>query len=401
MLVSGFLVLLLVALVGFLRFGGGNRDAWADAMRKHLAEEGRGFNAMGPVVEALDRIDWEALEDHQAAMEAATRSGWKESPELAEVLRVHQPVVVLIGRSAALPNASFPSLLEYEADRPLPRFDRLHLLALLLTTNARAVEAEGSPAEAVQRLVELATLGSRFARPAGEASFAGHGLSITMIESAVGLAGEIVRSQPMDPATLERLERQLGLLEQQYQPLRSAAYDELDLLTHLVRNRAGSPEEFAVILQYYDTKLTRPEARKRAADRFGLVASLPGELERLRAGLDADLAAPFPKRALRSEADIAAASTNPLVTLALAPLPALAIRETIMLTRLRLVRQLCLVKMGLEPLPVLQDPFTGEPLAYDGERIISAGPDGRIDGAPYQPVGARFDVPGDLMLAVR
>ncbi|MBI1290043.1 hypothetical protein GC173_02200 [bacterium] len=402
LMVSGFLVIFMVCLLVFVLRDGGRRDAWADAVKASLDKEGSSFDAMAPVMEGLDRLDWDELAARREKLELVARAGWTPDADLDSLLLASQPVISLVGRSAAIPKASFPSLLGYELDRPLPHFDRFWLLTQLLVANARRLEAQGEREEAVQRLIELATLGSRFARPPGEASYASHGLAITMMEQAVGVTAEVVRGgKPLPAEALRRIDLQLQELEEKYVPLRSAVYDELDLFEHMARNRTGSPEELAVVLQCYDTSLTRAQAGVQAKDLFGLVPSLPQELEQLKPSLDAALAKPDAVRPVFDDAMLATLSTNPLALLPLRPVGALSMREQVMRTRLRLARALCQHLIDPNAAVSVVDPFAGVPLVYTGTSLVSVGPDRFLENGAriYNPQSGLASA-GDVVLTL-
>jgi hypothetical protein len=401
-IITGFLTLFMVGLVVSIARSGGEGDAWDAAMRKHLAREGAGFDAMGPVLEAVEEVDWKLLERQRSALDATARSGWSPDTELERTIESHQPVVALIGRSAALPRSSFPSLLEYEVDRPLPRFDRFHVLSLLMIANARRLAAEGSQSEAIQRLIELATLGTRFSRPASEASYSSHGLSITMIEQAVGVAGEIIRDSPQLPVeSLRRIELQLSELESKYVPVRAAAYDELDLFLHVARNRLKDQDDVAVVLQFYDTTLSRNDAAQQASEWFVHAAPLPQEIEKLKPLIDDALNRPHHHRPILDDVALSRMSQNPLALLPLRPVGALSMREGMMLARIQMVRALCQRLTNPDGAITAEDPFSGNPLTVVGNVILSVGPDGVSQGGGklYNPQDGLAS-PGDLVLSL-
>jgi hypothetical protein len=358
---------------------------------------------MIPILGALQQTDWKGLERYRESFRGSALPGWSPTTREAAFIRAQQPVISLIGRSASLPVSTFPNLTGLGPERPLPRSERILALQSLLMANVQYLVSQGYGNEALARLLEMGTLGTRFARPESEASWQAHGIAITTLDFTAGLAGRLAASHEvhgLGAQELQRLELQLAALEAQYLPLLQAARSELVHYQSVLEANLGSRNSLAVALQFYDPDLTRPAALEEADRLYGWASSFPAAMRLVADKVLSELSRPpYERQLLIGEAPVQW-SDNPLAARSVEPLGALAQREAIMLARLRLAR--AAARLALNPAATINDlvdPFSGEPLQLQGQLLYSVGPD-RFDNDGREPSGTGPWADSDIVLRV-
>lgn len=403
LMVTGFLLAFLVAsFVGFYWWNHGGPDPWIREMESTAKPEGA--DAMRPVLEALPKVDWEVLAAGRERLQAAAVGGWKiDSADLAPLLEKHSFLVTAAQRSAAIPVANFPPLGDRGTLTIRPRFERLELVNLLLGANARRLEAEGHTEEALQREVELALLGNRFARPSSEATLTHHLVALSALEIATNGIVAVLENQRPSPEVLVRLEAQLLALETSRSGVAEGIQTEMAIHHKEVTDAAGDPAKLEQILMAYDSKLKPQDARREAQDLVADALSFAPESGRVYGELEAAMRLPCWERPRLDQAWLEARTTNRLLRRQfLDPSPLLA-RECLAVARLRLARGLCLHALGRDAeLDSVVDPYTGKPLRRTEETLYSIGPDAIDDGGTraYQPADGVWSS-GDVVMRLR
>ncbi len=390
LIVTAFLALFLIGVAMLLRDSRQPMEEWIDDARDHLTTMSDGRNALSPLIEALDKANWAALQEHREALRDASTDGWRETSDdgLEELLLAHQPVFAAITRSAGYQEISFPITEERAVTMPRPDFESMENFGFLLVANARRLAANGKPGEAAQRLMEAALVGARFCTPEAESTLLGHVIGNALLEMSANALAQILPAPSLADAQLERVAAQLAEMESQRNPIASAVRAEVRNWAREVEDCGENADQLSKVLQLYNTDLTPGDARKLASQFSSYVPLISEATESLWQPVWVEFSKPRQERQLPNVEDLKAATDNPLASFFVPDVQRLAWRG------------LALVLLGLEAEAVkLRDPFTGQPLQI-GERMIwFPGPDGDDDkgGTRFDP-GEGPDSDGDLVV---
>lgn len=291
-------MLLLLFLGGLLLFvtrGGSEGAGWADwqASLRTQAARSPASRGLTPLLEAFDRTDWEALEDHRESLLAAATSSDLPPAEIAGLLRAHQPAISAVARFAAFPQAQLPTLEGMGLDAPRPDLPRLELFCALLAANTRSLGASGQPVEAAQRAVELALLGARLSAPQPRATLSHHLAGARALEFALGALRGLEPGRVLRPDQKERLRDQLLAIRAQRAPISAGILGELARYSEAIERAGEDPVALSAILMAVDPELGAADARQRARDWQGDALSIGPAFDLYAERLRRDLARPF------------------------------------------------------------------------------------------------------------
>lgn len=392
-MVAGFLFFFLAALLVAKHLLPNPRQGeWERAVQLEVQREAStgtpGAHALAPVIDAWRRTDWKALERHREALHEVRRVRWggEHQAELGAVLRSNVHVTTAVARAANLPAGPLPSTDGLGLNAPRPDPARWEMLALLCVAHAAQLEANGHQAEAVQRMVELATLGARFTQPSSYTTLSQHMVGLAMMEMATSRLTDILTNHQVPATTAARAEQQLALIEQQYISVRYALLAEGELYRQAVLERVENPQSIAQLLQFYKEDMTRAEALEMGPQLHGDFLSFGNAHVLLWEELAPVLFAPIWEQPRLNREWLERHTRNRLLTLFFPEPGPLIVRETALLARIALTRQLCrdLIDPGATADTPLTDPFTGLPLRRTPAMIYSLGPD-LTDGRGLRP----------------
>ena len=397
--VSVFLLLFLAGMAWYIHASRNARSAWRQEARAGVSASDAP-NAIEPILDALDRVDWRAVSASEALLKRTATEGWsEESAQLIPLIANHQQVLSLAMRSAAIPQCRLPPTSDADASVPRPNIEEFRLLSFLLVANGRRLAATGHAEEAAQRLMDAAILGVRFTRPRAEATLTSHLIGMTAMELAIDALDDVISTAGEMPAEWRgSLAAQLAELDGSYYPIREAFRAEAGIYSRELAARSATPADLAEGLQLAGAVLPQGANTVEVAGSLHADAlTVTGEQDRVWGVLDGILAMP-PARQPRIDREwFAQASPNRLVQIQFAELTPLILREGILLARLRLERAALLP--GGEALPA--DPFDGEPLRVAEGRIWSIGPDLRDDGGMVEYAPGKGLASGGDMIATR
>ncbi|MCC6545872.1 hypothetical protein IT570_01795 [Candidatus Sumerlaeota bacterium] len=353
-----------------------DQDPWVKEYRSFLESQDDG-NAMRPVLDALNTVDWESFHRQKKAMRELALGGWKDShPEVERVLSENAGLVEAVRESAKMESVTFPTTTDRGVDAPRPPFDLLESVAFFLTANARFLEAGGYPNDAMLRLGETAILGQRFCRPRDEASLSGHLAGLAMIDLSLNGMLQVVSHTIPSTEVLQSCYERLTVIDRDLVSVADALEADADVFAKEIISRGESPARLASGLQYYDRNLSDGDARQLAGKLKSDLPTFDDQQAKLWEAVGGALRSPYPSRPVMDDAWLEQQTPNRLARMYFPNVQALAVRETATRSRLRLMRAVCLDLLGQhQEARALLDPFSGKPFRWGENHVRSVGPD--------------------------
>lgn len=402
-IISCFLLAFLAALFWSVYTRSDSSDPWIGLARRHAADA-PGDNALGAMVDAIERVDWRELKKWTPELQAIAVGGWnEENAEMEALIKNHQLVFNDIGRAASMPSCDFPGTSSRGIEMPRPDLERLRALALLAVANGRMLAAHDREEEALQRLIEAAVFGARLTRPYEEATLSAHLAGMAMLELATGGIIDLLRSPGIPDSARDRAVNQLSLINGLYNPIREAFLAEADVYTAEITARGGNAVKLAEGLRYFNAGLNPAEAEELARALKEDARSFPEEQERVWIELSRLLALPIYEQPVIDADWFEEKSSNRLVRMQFTGMSKLTVREGVLLARLRIA--LVLAALGAEdavlPAEALADPFSPEPLRITPTLVYSIGPDGedQFGERRYNPADGVY-TEGDIAVSL-
>lgn len=336
-LITAFLFVLFLLLLWVMR-PIQPHDQWLANLRTHHGENPGDSRGVGTLLSALRPVEWKELNDLGEDLRLVATLQSQPTDPILQLLSRHTETFRHLSLLASGEGLQMPVVAGRIEPVPRPDLRQMERFAHLLAANGATKLLGGSRVEAVERSLDMLTVGAMLCQPRESATLTLHLAGYFLMEGALpvlelsieSLGGDLDRGN-----ILERIDR----VEELRAPISEAILAEIRLNTDTIQANSERPERLADVLQYYDPELGRADA---LAEAFTLLHHA------ISIGNETALLLPDLERILRSGGESAPVSRNDLITLMPNPLMArqlpdiraLEIRERNLLRRLAGVREL-------------------------------------------------------------